>query len=157
MAGYDGDAAQYITASMDISGANAVYQIFPRAFRLMQIRIYAATVTATADETITASKQKIIQSSSGAVSIGTFPVVSTLVAGDQVRVSLATIDPAKCEFNAGEELKLLCGNSTGTGTVYFGLIGYHFSEGPNPQSSFSSTAKSISGTGTIKYAAFTAA
>lgn len=135
MAGYD-VFAQYITASMDISGANAVYQIFPRAFKLLEIRVYAATVTATADETMTVSKQKIIQSSSGAVTLGTFPVVSTLIAGDQVRVSLATVAATSAEFNAGEEVKILCGNSTGTGTVYFGLLGYHFNEGPNPQSSF---------------------
>lgn len=153
MAGYD-VFAQYITASMDISGANAVYQIFPRAFKLMEIRVYAATVTATAAETITVSRQKIIQSSSGAVTLGTFSIVETLVAGDQVRINCATVTNGN-EFNAGEEIKLLCGNSTGTGTVYFGILGYHYNEGPSPQSSFSSTAKSVTGTGTIKYAAWT--
>jgi hypothetical protein len=147
--------AAYVTASMDISGANAVYQIFPRAFKLMEIRVHAATVTATATETMTVTKQPIIQSATSAVNIGTFPIVSTLVAGDEVRINTANI--ADTDFNAGEEIKIIGGNSTGTGTVYFVLLGFHYNSGPNPQLAFSAATKDVwAGVGTIKYAAMTA-
>jgi hypothetical protein len=147
----------YSLGSMDISGANSVTQIFPRPFRVMTISLICGVATATAAETMTISRRKYPGSAadaSDAVTIGTFSVVATLVAGDEVRVDLSS--STKAEFNAGEEIKILCGNSTGTGTVYFLVQGYHFPSGPTPQSSFSSTAKAVSGSGTIKYAAFTA-
>jgi hypothetical protein len=147
----------YSLGSMDISGANSVTQIFPRPFRVMAISFIVGVVTATATETMTVSRRKYPGSAAdagAAETIGTFGVVSGLVVGDEVRVDFSA--STKAEFNAGEEIKILCGNSTGICTVSFMVHGYHFPSGPSPQSSFSSTAKAVSGSGTIKYAAFTA-
>lgn len=147
----------YVTGSMDISSANSVTQIMPAPWKLQEIRVFCGVATATAAETMTVTKRKYpgtAADSSDYVNIGTFPVVSTLAVGDEVRVSLENI--ADVEGNAGEEIKILCGNSTGTGTVYFALHGYHYTTSPNPVQSFTAQAKPISGAGTIKYAAFTA-
>lgn len=149
--------AGYITASMDISGANNVTQIFARPFKLMEIRVFTSILTATADETMTVTRRPIPNTTTSAVTIGTFIVPSTLAAGDEVRYSLAA-NAIGTEFNSGEEIRIICGNSTGTGTVYFGLLGYHFPSGPTAQASFSAATKAIaSGVGSIKYGAFTSA
>lgn len=147
---------EYVTGSMDISGANSVTQIFPRAFKLTEIKIFCSVATATADETMTVTRRPIPGQTTSAITIGTFPVVSTLAAGDEVRVSLNAV--ASTEFNAGEEIRIICGNSTGTGTVYFGICGFHYPQGPSASQSFTAQTKAISsGVGHIKYAAFTAA
>lgn len=149
--------AQYTTGTMDISGANAVEVIFARHFKLLEIRVFVSVVTATADETMTVTRRVVPGQSTSAVNIGTFVVPSGLAVGSERRISTASI--ADTLFNSGEGCHIICGNSTGTGTVYFGLIGYHYDgDNLNPQTSFTTTStKAVaSGAGTISYGAMTA-
>lgn len=149
--------AQYTTATMDISGANTVEQVFARHFKLLEIRVFVSVVTATADETMTVTRRVVPGQTTSAVNIGTFVVSSGWTVGSEARITLAGV--ADTLFNSGEGCAITCGNSTGTGTVYFGLIGYHYDgDNLNPQQAFTSTTtKAISlGTGTIRRVALTA-
>jgi hypothetical protein len=149
--------AAYITAVLDISGANTVtLPIVPIAFQVTRLNFHVGVVTATAAETITVKKNPIPAATTSAVTLGTFSVAAGLAAGAEVRINVHGV--AGFDLNAGEQLDFTCGNSTGTGSIYVVAYGYHLSVGPTPQVSFSATTKTEwAGVSTIQYAAFTAA
>jgi hypothetical protein len=149
--------ASYLPLSLDISGANTVEFPFARAFKLLQARIFVSVVTATAAETLTFRRRPVIGVTTPTpIDIGTYAIAADVAIGTEYRLSFAAV--ADTDFNSGESLAVTCGNSTGTGTVYVGILGFHYDAGPNPQQSFSTvTSKPISGgSGSIVYAAVTA-
>lgn len=149
--------AAYITSTLDISGANTVTSpIIPLAMRVQRINVHVGVITATAAETITVKKNPIPGATTSAVTLGTLSVAAGLAAGAEVRCHVA--GTSGFELNAGETLDFTSGNSTGTGTVYFVVFGYHYATGPTPQTSFTAAVKEPwVGVGTIQYVAFTAA
>ena len=149
----------FATASVDISGANSVVlPIVGGPFRVMEIGFNCQTATASAAPTITVTKRVSPGIDTSAVTVGTFSIATGYAIGDEVRIATVSVpaaSPYVLDLNRGETLKF-ASSGAGTGTVWFWMTGYHYPSGPNPQSSFSSTAKSGStGAGNIKYAAFT--
>lgn len=138
--------AQYVTSSMNIANGTAVEVIFARHFKLLEVRTFVSVVTATATETMTVTRRPVAgQTTPTPVDIGTFPIVADLAVGSELRCTLAGV--ADTLFNPGESCAITGGNSTGTGTVYFGLIGYHYDgDNLNPQVAFTTTSsKAVSG------------
>lgn len=148
--------AQYVTSAMDIANGNAVYVVMPRHFKLLEIRTFVSVVTASADETMTVHRNPVPGQTTNNVAIGTFVISSGWTVGSEARCTLAGVPDTL--INAGESVSITGGNSTGTGTVYFGLIGYHYDgDNLNPQTAFTSTTtKAVSGgSGTIRRVTFT--
>lgn len=134
-----------------VNGANAA-TMYPigQAFKLVEVWYMAAVAQTTASAVITAARVKATGTS---VTIGTFPIATTLGVGDIGRAYFATLGDT--EFAPGEWLTLTSGGEGDTGEGYFGALIYEYPTGPNAAVSFSEVAKIPVGTGNVAYIAVT--
>lgn len=152
---YSYSTALVSTSTIDVSGANtAVTPIVGTSFRATQLRVMCGTALGGTQGLITVTKRVIPGSDTSAVTVCTFTLLNTYIAGDVIEIDISS--SANCELNPGESLKFAAAGS-GTGTIYVAVYGYPYNAAPSPQnSSMPSTAKSpTAGVGTYKRLAAT--
>ncbi len=144
------------TATMAIDGNNTVRTpTFLQPFKINMLIAYMVTAyTGATASVITCNREKEGGTATNDVEVGTFTIPVTAVLGDIFYLDVRTLGDT---FLApGESWNFISdGGADATTTVQFGVVGYYVPEGPYPFLSFTTVDKPRSGTGDIKYLAFT--
>jgi len=147
------------TASLSLTGGAATQRTLPvmQSFRITRIRVVASTAVTVADSTVTVNREIKYGSSSNQVAIGVFTVPHTSSTLGDVTEAYVW-DVADTLIMPGEGISFVTNGLSTAGVVWCAALGFYYGDSrlPNSVRSFTSVSKPESGSGSMKYATFTA-